>query len=109
MRFYAFHGFFPEERILGNWYQINLTITVNSGMSIKDELEQTIDYGTLYTICKDVMGKPVDLLETLVEKIVERIQCLSKQIGGINLEVIKENPPLGLSSGTSSISIQLKY
>jgi len=109
MRFFAFHGFFPEERILGNWYQINLTITLNAGKEIKDDLDQTLDYGTLYKICKEVMFDPVDLLETVVEKVVERIQNLSNQISGINLELIKENPPLGQSSGKSSISVHLKY
>ncbi|MFM6949267.1 MAG: dihydroneopterin aldolase [Aquirufa sp.] len=108
LRFFAFHGFFPEERILGNWYLINLHITLHSDREIKDVLGQTLDYGSLYAVCKEVMNDPVDLLETVVERIVERIKFLSDQIAEINLELFKENPPLGQSSGKSSISIHLK-
>ncbi len=109
LRFYAFHGVFPEERILGNWYQINLSVSVDSVKEMKDDLGQTLDYGTLYLICKEVMSEPMDLLETLVEKMVERIQVLSTQITEIKVELSKENPPLGQSSGKSRISVHLKY
>jgi dihydroneopterin aldolase len=106
IRIFAHHGFFPEERILGNWYKINLKVIVKNNKSIEDQLVNTLDYGVLFLICKEVMADSVDLLETVVETILSRVKRLSSQILEVNLDLSKENPPLGLSSGNSSISIK---
>jgi dihydroneopterin aldolase len=104
VRIFAFHGFFPEERVLGNWYRINLKVKLKNKQLIDDQLVNTLDYGTLFLVCKEVMANSVDLLETVVETIFDRIVSLSNQIIEINLELSKENPPLGISAGNSSIS-----
>ncbi|MHA8066446.1 dihydroneopterin aldolase [Aquirufa sp. ROCK2-A2] len=106
VRFYAYHGYFPEERILGNWFILNLEVLVLNSQAIDDKLNQTLDYGTLYAICKQVMNHPVDLLETVLEAILEKLKHTSSQIKQIKLSLVKENPPLGLSAGSSSISLE---
>ncbi|TBH73953.1 dihydroneopterin aldolase [Aquirufa nivalisilvae] len=103
LRFYAYHGFFPEERILGNWYELNITISLLSLEEFQDNLEQTLDYSQVYQICQTIMKEPVDLLETLVEKMGSSIFHRWPHIKGIELSLSKINPPLGQSQGNSCI------
>lgn len=103
LRFYSYHGYFPEERILGNWYELDVTIHLESANDIQDDLNQTLDYGQVYQICQDNMKVPVDLLETLVEKIGNSIFHRWPHIKSLQLSLRKENPPLGQSKGNACI------
>jgi dihydroneopterin aldolase len=106
IKMYAYHGFFPEEKILGNWYLLNLQVTVHREISNSDQLHQTIDYGSLFILCKEAMNKSVDLLETVLESILSRLLAFSDLIIGVKIELSKENPPLEMSSGSSSVSLE---
>lgn len=106
VKMYAYHGFFPEEKILGNWYLLNLQVTVQREISNSDHLHLTIDYGTLFQLCKEVMSNSVDLLETVLESLLGRLLAFSDLIVGVKMELSKENPPLGMSSGSSSVSLE---
>ena len=53
------------------------------------------------------MAKPVDLLETIAENIAKQIQAdLSTEVS-ILVQISKENPPMGLSSGRSTVVYRL--
>ena len=65
VKFFSFHGLFPEERVLGNEFSLSVSVDRISNESFSENLEQSIDYGVLYSICSEVMRKPVDLLETI--------------------------------------------
>ena len=50
--FYAFHGFYEEERLLGNYFIINLKV----GFRVNHEkitLENTVNYEGLLELVKD--------------------------------------------------------
>jgi dihydroneopterin aldolase len=107
VKFFSFHGLFPEERILGNEFTLSVSVDRISNESISKNLEQSIDYGVLYSICSEVMRKPVDLLETICEEIVEKIQLICPDYQLIEISVTKENPPLGQISGHSIVKLSV--
>jgi dihydroneopterin aldolase len=84
-----------------------VVVESESQPNFSDDIANTIDYSLIFAICKQVMGKPVDLLETVAETIAQKIQAeLSKDVS-VLVQISKENPPMGLSSGRSSVLYRL--
>jgi dihydroneopterin aldolase len=107
IRIFAFHGLYPEERILGNWYSVDVVVESFSQPNFSDDIANTIDYSHIFVICKRVMANPVDLLETVAENIAKQIQAdLSMEVS-ILVQISKENPPMGLSGGRSTVVYRL--
>ena len=107
IRIFAFHGLYPEERILGNWYTLDVLVESESQPNFTDDIANTIDYSKIYTICKQVMAKPVDLLETVAETIAQKIRAELSQEVAVMVQISKENPPMGVSAGRSTVVYRL--
>jgi dihydroneopterin aldolase len=107
VKFFSFHGLFPEERILGNEFTLSVSVDRTINDRIADQLEQSIDYGVLYTICAEVMQKPVDLLETICEQIAGKIQEICPEYQLIEISVSKDQPPLGQINGCSTVKLSV--
>jgi dihydroneopterin aldolase len=105
VRFFGYHGLFPEERILGNWFVLRVQVGKHLDSFAFENIDQTFDYGIIYNICKEVMDEPVDLLETVAARIAIRLKKALKGISSYEIHVWKERPPLGLVSGKSRVSI----
>ncbi len=105
-KFWGFHGVFPEEKILGNWFTVDLTICLEKIRVIGD-LVETIDYGNLYQIVKEEMSIPTELLETLLEKIKERILLRFKTIIVLEISIKKQKPAIGMLDGNSIVSLKI--
>jgi 7,8-dihydroneopterin aldolase/epimerase/oxygenase len=97
MRFYAYHGFYEEEQLIGNNFIVDIYIdtglTVDAGK--KDDLELTINYETVYEVVKFQMKKNQKLLETVSVKIQDAIREQFKGIVQVRLRIRKLNPPMG--------------
>lgn len=107
IRIFAFHGLYPEERILGNWYTLDVLVESESQPNFSDNIANTIDYSHIYAICKQVMAKPVDLLETVAENIAAKIKADISHEVAILVQISKENPPMGISGGKSTVVYRL--
>jgi dihydroneopterin aldolase len=96
MRFVAPHGFYPEEGVLGNTFLVDLYISVDTWKAAHlDDLGETVNYETVYHMVQAEMKKPAQLIETLAERIVLRIQEFYERISGIKIIIRKLNPPVG--------------
>jgi len=96
MRFNGPHGFYPEEEIVGNDFLIDIYISVNTRRAaMDDDLSQTVNYETVYLMVQAEMKKSSQLIETLADRIVLRINDFYEHISGIKLIVRKLNPALG--------------
>jgi 7,8-dihydroneopterin aldolase/epimerase/oxygenase len=96
MRFHAYHGFYDEEQIIGNDYIVDVYITANTGMAAAtDDLYQTINYETVYEVCKFVMREKTRLLETIIERITIGLKHQFSNIQAVQVRIKKVNPPLG--------------
>ncbi|MFN0049586.1 MAG: dihydroneopterin aldolase [Cytophagales bacterium] len=96
LEFFAYHGFYSEERKIGNKYGVDICITANVGDSAaNDDLTKTIDYETMYRIVKEVVAMPTKLLETISLRIIERVFLEFGDVLAVKVSVAKFNPPVG--------------
>lgn len=105
VRFFAYHGLFPEERILGNWFILTVRVSKMTEVIGFDSIDQTLDYGRIYTICESVMSKPVDLLETVASSIANQLKLSFAGLSRYEVHVWKEQPPMGMLGGKSCVSL----
>jgi dihydroneopterin aldolase len=93
VKFFAYHGFYPEEQILGNHFLVNAEVEFKS-KTIADEISNTVNYETLYQILSEEMQQPRKLLESLVQEMVEKIKAGFPFLETIKVSIKKMNPPL---------------
>jgi len=110
MNFYAYHGFYEEEQIIGAYYNLDVTVQIDfTEAGQNDQLEDTLNYESVYQICKEVMEIPSKLLEHLVSQIEEKLIQLNSNIQAISIQLDKLNPPLGGKVASSQVSIDKAY
>ncbi len=75
MTFSAAHGASPGERTRERRFVVDLEVTADLRRAgATDDLADTVNYSTLYGVVRDVLkGPPVNLLESLAERIAERV------------------------------------
>ena len=71
--FRGFHGVFDFERRDGQDFVLDLVLHLDtSGAAASDDLQDTVDYGTLVEQVREVVeGDPVDLIETLAQRVAD--------------------------------------
>ncbi len=94
MRFYAYHGVLPEEKRLGQRFEVDLEVRVDlrkAGLS--DRLEDTLDYSQLFRLVQEVVtGERFNLIEALAERIAQKT-AESFPVCELTVRVRKPNPP----------------
>ena len=104
MQFYAYHGVYEEEQIIGNNFVVDIYITTNHDKALKeDNIFETINYETVYLVCEAEMKKTVKLLETLVDRIVSALKHQFDSIQEVSIKITKKNPIPGARVANSSI------
>ena len=106
MEFYAYHGHFKEEQIVGNKFLVNLEIETDMGKAAhSDDLKDTLNYHTAYQIIKREMEKKSHLLENIASRILDALYSEFPQIDSARIKVSKMNPPMG--GKLESVSVTL--
>lgn len=104
MEFYAFHGHFKEERIVGNKFIVDLTIETEMSIpAASDNLKDAVNYQRVYEIVKAQMGMKSYLLEHIAGRILDAVYAEMKGIIKITVKVSKMNPPMGGKIGSVSV------
>ena len=94
--FYSFHGCLHEESVIGGEYSVNALVEVDTGIAEKsDNLENTVDYVSIYSVLKKEMDVPSKLLETVLERIIKGIKNIDENIVTIEVSIKKLSPPIG--------------
>jgi len=96
MKFYGFHGVLPEEKRLGQWFEVDIEL---SGFFTKaassDQLADTLDYSRLYGDVRQLVeGESLNLLETLTSRIADKLMENSG-VYKTMVRVKKPGAPLG--------------
>jgi dihydroneopterin aldolase len=96
MEFYAFHGHFKEEQIVGNKFLIDVTLETDMEMPMEsDNLKDAINYQRAYEIVKQEMQKKSHLLEHIAGRILNALYAEMEGIKKVTVKVSKVNPPVG--------------
>ena len=94
IRFFAYHGFYPIEQVLGNEFILNVETEFDVIGSGDDELAETINYEHLYEIVSIEMRNTRKLLETVAHAILEKIQSEFPRVKTIRVAIRKMHPSL---------------
>ena len=105
--FYAFHGFYEEERKAGNTFIIDAEVSLKSFDSGDDNIHDTINYENIYSICKQEMSIPRKLLETVVFSIISRFQNEFGNLVSAKVRLEKLGPQMGGKVEKSVIEMEL--
>ncbi len=96
MEFYAYHGHYEEEQIVGNRFLIDLKIETDCSKAAEtDDIEDAVNYQTAYKIIKTEMKKKSNLLENIAGRISDTLYEKLENINSLTVKVSKMNPPMG--------------
>ncbi|MEO8795433.1 MAG: dihydroneopterin aldolase [Daejeonella sp.] len=94
VRFFSYHGFYPEEQILGNEFILDIETEMEVYSVDTDDLSHTVNYERLFEIAVTEMKITRKLLETVAHNILEQIRHEFLAVKTIRVCIKKVNPPL---------------
>lgn len=104
---YAYHGCLKEEGKIGGNYIVDVTMVTDfTEAAQSDELSKTIDYCTIYEICKKEMAIRSKLIEHVGERIFKSVKTQFPQIIQLHVKVTKLVPPM--NGNVDKVSIEIK-
>ncbi len=107
MEFYAYHGHYKEEQIVGNKFLVSLSLETDLTKAAKtDNLQDTLNYHKAYMVVKEEMNKKSYLLENIASRILDALYKSFSGIISATVKISKINPPIG--GKVDCVSITLK-
>ncbi len=93
--YYGYVGYLPEEQVLGQWFEVELTLWVDLSVAGQtDQIEDTLDY-------RAVIDRVQHLIETARFKTIERLNTAITEaildldrIQTVRSRLIKVSPPI---------------
>ncbi len=108
MKFYAYHGYFESERIVGNEFVVDISIETDcSAAAASDSLEDALNYQSVYDLVKREMQVKSFLLEHVAGRILITLQTEFPNIQNARIKVSKVNPPMGGEVENASVTLFL--
>ena len=101
---FAFHGYYPEEQLIGNHFIIDL-VTEFTPKGFDDELAQTVNYEDLNSVILAEMKKTQKLLETVLKNIISKVIEAYPFVEHIEASIKKLNPPMPGQIGHSFVKL----
>lgn len=108
VRFFAFHGFYPEEQVLGTEFILDIDAIQEVFNDGKDELANTVNYVRLFEIASEEMKITRKLIETVAHSILERMRHEFLTVQIIRVSIRKMNPPMGAEVRNSAIELTFR-
>ncbi len=105
---FAHHGIYEEEKLLGNEFELNITIKHSPQRLPVKHLEDTVDYIAVYELVKKRMAVPTSLLETLATEIAQQILAQFSLAETVFISIRKLYPPVSQLNGSVGVSFDLK-
>ena len=96
MEFFAYHGCFREEQLIGTKFIVDLQVEVDTSRAeASDHLHDTLDYVGLYHKVKREMEIRAYLLEHVAKRIIDSLKVGFPGVLSVDLKIAKLNPPIG--------------
>ena len=108
MEFYSYHGCFVEERKIGTWFNVDLSMEVDTSKAeMSDNLDDTVNYQAVYQVVKREMMVSSKLLEHVARRILDAVKKEFPAVSYVWVKVKKMNPPLGGKMESVSVEMDL--
>lgn len=91
MVFHGYHGTLRAERDLGQQFVVDLELYLELGEAGRhDDLARTVDYGEAHRRAREVVeGEPVDLTETVAERVAQALLTDHPRVEAVRVKVAK--------------------
>lgn len=91
MIFYGYHGTLAAERDLGQRFVVDVELFCDlHPAGVSDDLTQTVDYSEIHHQAREIVeGEPVNLTETLAERIAASILSKHFLVEAVRVKVAK--------------------
>lgn len=105
---YARHGVYPEETKNGQYFYVNAILYINMRRAGReDNLERTINYGTVCHFITDWMQENTCLLlEAVAERLSQALLLEYDALADLELEIQKPHAPIRLPFGNVSVKVR---
>jgi dihydroneopterin aldolase len=107
LQFYAYHGLFKEERLVGNDFIVDIKLDYLPDKKIIDSIDETIDYSKVYEMIAQRMKTPSELLETIATEFCYQLMGTYESVQSIQFSIKKLHPPIKQFIGNVGVSFQL--
>ena len=108
VRFHAFHGVLPQERQVGADFIVSLRLGYDISRAMEsDNVADTLNYAEVYELVKREMSVPSALLEHVAGRIVKALSTTYPVVTSIDLELTKQNPPMGADCQGAGVEIHV--
>jgi len=106
LRCYGYVGYFPEEKVLGQWFEVNARISYDLARAGQtDQLTDTLNYAQVIELIKEKIAKSqFALIERLAQVIAQDILEIPL-VTEVKLKLTKLSPPIADFSGQVSVEI----
>jgi len=107
MHFYAYHGHFEAERVVGNEFRVDVTLETDClKAAASDNLEDALNYQAVYDLIKQEMLVKSHLLEHVAGRILDALFNEFPSIQKAKIKVSKINPPMGGQIEKASVTLK---
>ena len=106
IRCYGYTGYLPEEQVLGQWFELDLTIWLDLSITgANDQLAHSLNYA-------DVVERVTTLLETCRFQTIERLNTVITEavlafdpVQRVHSRLVKVSPPIAGFAGRIAIAM----
>lgn len=107
MKFYAYHGCFEKEKIVGTPFQVNARMEYDATLPTQsDNIEDALNYQKAYNLIAEEMKVTANILEYVVERILDRLFLEFPQLLYAEVEVQKLAPPMNGEIESVGVTLQ---
>lgn len=106
LRVFGYHGVYDDEKRDGQDFVVDLRLDLDTRpAAASDDVADTVHYGELAaSVAAVVAGDPVDLLETLAQRIAD-VALADDRVARVEVTVHKPQAPIALQFDDVSVTI----
>jgi len=109
MDFFAYHGCFKEERVIGTRFTVDAWLTTDtSDAESSDDLKHTVNYQAVYALIRREMEQHSHLLEHVASRMIDAIYADFNSVTHVKIKVSKLNPALAHGGKIKQVSVILE-
>ena len=107
IRGYGYTGYLPEEQVLGQWFEVDVSLWLDISISAKtDAIEDTLDYRSIISLVQHlVKTSKFVLVERLATTIADSILVKSDRLTQVQVTLSKLAAPIPDFGGKISICL----
>lgn len=107
MKFYAYHGCFDKEKIVGTPFSVSVYMKYDAEKSAQsDNIDDALNYQKAYELIAKEMQQTSNLLEHITQRILDCLYDNFEELCFARVTVKKLAPPMGGEIGSVSLTLQ---